>query len=52
MSAGEAWGETALSAGCGSSIAIAASHPGYDTPVIPTRPLLSGTLRTSQSIES
>lgn len=52
MSLGLACGLTALSAGCGSSIPIAAVHPGYDTPIIPTRPLLTGMFFVSHSIES
>ena len=52
MSAGDACGDTALSAGCGSSIAITVSQPGYDMPSIPTRPLLCGTFLSSQSIVS
>ena len=42
----------ALSAGCGLTPAIPASHPGYDTPITPTLPLLFGTFFTSQSIVS
>ena len=52
MSAGDACGDAALSAGCGSSIAIAVVQPGYDTPVMPTRPLLLGTCVSNQSMLS
>ena len=41
-----------MSAGCGSSIAITVSQPGYEMPSIPTRPLLPGTCASSQSIVS
>src|SRR6059058_2936601 len=52
MSAGDACGEAALSAGCGSSIAMTVSQPGYEMPSIPTRPLLPDTCASSQSIVS
>src|SRR5438876_491010 len=52
MSAGDACGDAALSAGCGSSIAMTVVHPGYDTPFIPTLPLLCGTFLRSQSMVS
>ena len=52
MSAGDACGEAALSAGCGSSIAIKVSQPGYEMPSIPTRPLLPGTCASSHAIAS
>jgi hypothetical protein len=41
-----------LSAGCGRSSVIAEVRPSYDTPNMPTLPLLLGTFLSSQSIES
>ena len=52
MSAGDACGEIALSAGCGSSAAMIVVQPSYEMPSIPTRPLFTGTFFTSQSIVS
>src|SRR5271165_4131579 len=52
MSAGGAWGEAALSVGCGSSKAMTVSQPGYEIPSMPTRPLLPFRFLTSQSIVS
>ena len=45
-------GTATLSAGCGCTSPISVVKPGYDDPVMPTRPLLSGTCFTSQSIVS
>ena len=47
-----AWGEIALTAGCGLMPAMVARKPGYDTPSAPTRPLLSGTFLSSHSTVS
>jgi hypothetical protein len=52
MSAQVAWGEVALSAGWGSSMARMLVNPPYEIPSTPTRPLLPGTFFTSQSMVS
>src|SRR6266498_5446345 len=52
MSAGVASSVTAFNAGCGSITAITTSHPGYEVPNIPTRPLLCGTCLIIQSTVS
>jgi hypothetical protein len=52
MSAGEACGEMARSAGCGSSAPMIVVQPSYDTPSMPTRPLFFGTFLSSHSIVS
>ncbi len=52
MSAGDAWGEMAFSAGCGSRAPMIVVHPGYEIPSMPTRPLLSGTFASSHSMVS
>ena len=44
--------DTAFSAGCGFTIAIAARNPSYEIPQIPTRPLFFATFFTSHSIVS
>src|SRR5882762_4212032 len=51
-STGEACSLIALSAGCGFSNVMAVVRPSYDTPYIPTLPLLLETFFTSQSMVS
>ena len=52
QSACGACGDAALSAGCALTNAAAVKNPGYDTPHIPTRPVLRGTCASTQSIVS
>ncbi|MNC92876.1 hypothetical protein D3C83_93850 [compost metagenome] len=52
MSAGDACGEIAFNAGCGSIAAMMVVQPSYDTPSMPTRPLLLRTFLISQSMVS
>src|SRR3954454_1754959 len=52
MSAGDACSKAAFRAGCGSSSAIVVSHPPYEMPSMPTRPLFPSTFWSIHSIVS